>query len=425
MTVVTVATVEEAKGEIVLGPGDVITPLARDRAQELGVRITRSRGTAPASGMPVKAASSFARQIPPAGKGAARRAPLLQRPPPPDREPPSGSLHRRGKPLPAAVRETLPYAAKPRTTESPLRVAVVGAGHVGGMTALRLAESNIYSSVVLTDVVSGLPQGLALDMWHSAALRRFNTRIEGTNDIAGIANAEILVVTAGRARQPGMSRADLTGVNGEIIKNVANAIRTHAPRAIVVVVTNPVEEMTHLMTMHTGFAPERVVGMAGVLDTARFCSLVGLTGVAKPEDVHALALGSHGPEMVIPLSQATANGVPLENLLDASTLSAIVERTRDSGAEVVKLLEKGSAYFAPAESVAAMAKAIALDTKEVMAACVQSKGVYGLVDTRVGLPARLGRSGVLEIVRVEMRPEELRALREAAERIAGRIRELG
>jgi malate dehydrogenase len=240
-----------------------------------------------------------------------------------------------------------------------------------------------------------------------------------------VADAEFIVVTAGRARQPGMSRADLTGVNAEIVKGVASAIRAHAPNAIVVVVTNPLEEMTHLMASHTGFAPERVIGMAGVLDTARFCALVGLTGIAKPEEVCAFALGSHGPEMVIPLSQASANGKSLEQLLDGETLAAIVERTRDSGAEVVKLLQKGSAYFAPAESAAAMVRAMALDTGEVLAACVQSQGAYGLVDTRVGLPVRLRRNGVAEIVQMELRPDELKALREAAERIAARIRELG
>jgi malate dehydrogenase len=293
------------------------------------------------------------------------------------------------------------------------------------MTALRLAECNLFSRIVLTDIVPGLAEGLALDMWHSAGLRRFTTRLEGSSDLAAVADAEFIVVTAGRARQPGMSRADLTGVNAEIVKGVASAIRAHAPNAIVVVVTNPLEEMTHLMASHTGFAPERVIGMAGVLDTARFCALVGLTGIAKPEEVRAFALGSHGPEMVIPLSQASANGKSLEQLLDGETLAAIVERTRDSGAEVVKLLQKGSAYFAPAESAAAMVRAMALDTGEVLAACVQSQGAYGLVDTRVGLPVRLRRNGVAEIVQMELRPDELKALREAAERIAARIRELG
>ena len=222
-----------------------------------------------------------------------------------------------------------------------------------------------------------------------------------------------------------MSRTDLTGVNAEIIRDVAQAIKLHAPQAVVVVVTNPLEEMTHLTAKVTGFPPQRVIGMAGVLDSARFCALVGLTGVAKPGEIRALALGSHGAEMVIPVSQATARGVPLEQLLQVDQLRAIVERTRDSGAEVVKLLQTGSAYFSPAESAAHMVQGMVSGSTEIIAACVQSRGAYGLVDTRVGLPVRLGRGGVAEIVELGLRPEERAALREAAERIAARIKELG
>ena len=262
-------------------------------------------------------------------------------------------------------------------------------------------------------------------MWHSAALRAFTSRLAGSTDLNAVAGADFVVVTAGRPRQPGMSRTDLTGVNAAIISGVADAIRTHAPRAIVVVVTNPLEEMTHLLTARTGFPPQRVIGMAGMLDTARFCALVGLTGVARPQDVRAFALGSHGAEMVIPLSQATAGDRPLESLLDRDTLSAIVERTRDSGAEIVKLLQKGSAYFSPADSAAAMVLTMAADRKDLMAACVQSGGAYGTADTRVGLPVRLGRNGVEEIEELKLRTEELAALRAAAVSIAGRIKELG
>jgi malate dehydrogenase len=408
VSAITAADVERAKGEIVIGPRDVVTPLARDRAKELGVRITVSHAAAAAGPTAVSPGA-----MPVVSAGA---------PGPP---PHSGALHRRGAPVAPALRPAQGATGSADGAESRPRVAVVGAGHVGGMTALRLAESNLFSRIVLIDVVPGLAAGLALDMWHSAGLRRFTTRIEGTVELAAVAGADFIVVTAGRARQPGMSRADLIGVNAEIIKGVAAAICTHASGAVVVVVTNPLEEMTHLMAQHTGFAPERVIGMAGVLDSARFCALVGLTGVARPEEVSAFALGSHGPEMVIPLSRATAAGRPLEQLLDAGTLAAIVERTRESGAEVVKLLQKGSAYFSPAESAAAMVRAMALDGGEVLAACVQSRGAYGLADTRVGLPVRLRRAGVSEIVQIELRPEELQALREAAERIAARIRELG
>jgi malate dehydrogenase len=427
MTAVTAADVERAQGEIVIGPRDVVTPLARDRAKELGIRITVSGAS------PIPAAKQAPVALPardnampstPVAKPLARtQSPLRAVPAAPG--PNSGALYRRGAPVAPVLHPAPIDTASIAVADTRPRVAVVGAGHVGGMTALRLAECDLFSRVVLADIVPGLADGLALDMWHSAGLRRFTTRVEGTVDLAGVADAEFVVVTAGRARQPGMTRADLTGVNAQIITGVAGAIRAHAPNAVVVVVTNPLEEMTHLMASHTGFAPERVIGMAGVLDTARFCALVGLTGVARPQDVHAFALGSHGPEMVIPLSQASANGVPLEQLLTADTLAGIIERTRGSGAEVVKLLQKGSAYFSPAESAAAMVSAMVLDTGEVQAACVQSQGTYGLVDTRVGLPVRLRRRGVAQIVQLELRPEELSALREAAERIAARIRALG
>ena len=293
------------------------------------------------------------------------------------------------------------------------------------MTALRLAETSLFSRVTLVDIVPGLAAGLALDMWHSASLRGFTSRIEGSCELSALEGADYIVVTAGRPRQPGMSRTDLTGVNASIITAVAEEIRRRAPELVVVVVTNPLEEMTHLMARTTGFPAQRVIGMAGVLDSARFCSLVALTGVARPQDVSAIALGSHGPEMVIPLSQATVNGKPLEGVLPAAQIDAIVERARDSGAEVVKLLQKGSAYFAPAESVAAMVNDMVRESNRVQAACVQSGGAYGLEDTRVGLPVRLGRRGVREIVTLTLTTAEKAALAKAASSIATRVRELG
>jgi malate dehydrogenase len=301
---------------------------------------------------------------------------------------------------------------------------VVGAGHVGAMTALRLAESDLFSQVTLVDVLPGLAAGLALDMWHGAGLYGFSTRLAGSDDLAALAGAEYIVITAGKPRQPGMSRTDLTAVNAAIMASVCQGIRTHAPEATLVVVSNPLEEMTHLAAQHTGFPEERVLGMAGVLDSARFCALVGLTGKARPQDVRAVALGSHGPEMVIPLSQAFVGERPIETLLDAATLQAIVERARESGAEVVKLLQKGSAYFSPAESAASMVRAMVRDSGEVLAACVRSRGAYGAVDTRVGLPVRLHRRGLKEIVSLPLRPAEHQALQQAAARIAARITEL-
>jgi malate dehydrogenase len=293
------------------------------------------------------------------------------------------------------------------------------------MTALRLAETSLFSRVVIVDIVPGLAAGLALDMWHSSGLRGFTTRIEGSTDLSALEGASYVIVTAGRPRQPGMSRTDLTGVNAETVRGIADGIRRYAPNSVVVVVTNPLEEMTYLMAKRTGFPSKRVIGMAGVLDSARFCSLIALEGIARPQDVDAIALGSHGAEMVIPLSLATANGRPIEELIAKDRLAAIVERARDSGADVVKLLQKGSAYFSPAESAASMVAAMVRGGSRMIAACVQSGCAYGVADTRVGLPVRLDTNGVKEIVTLSLRPDEQAALAEAARNIAKRISELG
>lgn len=416
MKMLTASDIEGAGPRLVLGKGDRLTPLARDRAKELGVELVYAEsvpaGAAP-SAMPatlvapaaVRALSEPARAVPPPSAGT--RLVL----------PPSGAMYRRNALGPG-------FAAMGAGPRHRPKAAVVGAGHVGAMTALRLAESNLFSSVVLVDVVPGLAAGLALDIWHGAGLYGFSTTLEGSDDLAVLSGSDYIVITAGKARQPGMSRTDLTAINAAIIEGVCKAIRIHAPESTVVVVTNPLEEMTHLAARYTGFADERVIGMAGVLDTARFCSLVALTGQAKPQEVRALALGSHGPEMVIPLSQAFVRDKPIESVLDAETLKGIVERTRESGGEVVKLLQKGSAYFSPAESAVTMVRAMVLDSGDVLAACVRSRMAFGVRDTRVGLPVRLGPRGAKEIVTLALRSDEQRALQEAAARIAVRIDEL-
>jgi malate dehydrogenase len=304
-------------------------------------------------------------------------------------------------------------------------VAVLGAGHVGSIATQRLAESGLFGQVALIDVVDGLAAGIALDLWHGAALAGFDTPITGSADVAGLAGADYVVLTAGKARKPGMTRTDLTQANAEIVGPLAEAIARYAPSAVIVVVTNPLEEMTHLAQQRSGFPAARVLGMAGVLDTARFAALVGLTGVCRPDEVVAYALGSHGPEMVIPLTQATARGRPLAELLDGDTLAAITDRTRDSGAEVVSLLKTGSAYFAPGQSAARMVAAMASGSPEIMACAVVPEGQYGLRDTRVGLPVRLGPAGLAEIVTLDLDRAELAALSTAAENLRQRIRQVG
>lgn len=431
MKFITATDVESAGRRLVLGKGDRLTPLAHDRAKELSVEMVTEEAQreatpsvrAPAvSSLPAAVAATSAVQCtmqPEAdpSKVSASGA-IAYRHPSRFVPSPSGAMYRRNALGPGVIDRVSKREDRPKA-------AVVGAGHVGAMTALRLAESDLFSKVTLVDVVPGLAAGLALDMWHGAGLYHFSTRLAGSEDFATLADAEYVVVTAGKPRQPGMSRTDLTGVNGTIIESVSTAIRTYAPRSTVVVVTNPLEEMTHLSAVYTGFPEDRVLGMAGVLDSARFCSLVALTGRAKPEEVRAVALGSHGPEMVIPLSQAFIRDQLIESVLDSASLKAIVERTRDSGGEVVKLLQQGSAYFTPAESAAAMVRAMAYDSGEVLSACVRSRGAYGTSDTRIGLPVRLGRCGVKEIVHLRLRPEELSSLHEAALRIAARIQEIG
>jgi malate dehydrogenase len=429
MTVITAETVERASGELIVAKGDVITPLARDKAAELGITIRQatSNGLVITPPRHMNAAQVNANLTPP-------RLPVPPVAPLQKGNVPattqlgafSGALYRRGAPLPSAM---APIAASravaPTNRTGRPRAAVIGAGHVGATTTLRLVETSLFEDVTMIDIVEGLAEGLALDMWHSAGLRGFTTRVKGASDLSALADVDYIVMTAGRPRKPGMSRTDLTAVNAQIIEGVAAKIRQYAPNAVVVVVTNPLEEMTELMCRRTGFPPERVIGMAGVLDSVRFCSLVALTGIAGPGEVDALALGSHGPEMVIPLSLATAKGRPLKGQIPDVELDAIVERARNSGGEVVGLLKTGSAYYAPADSAAMMVRHMVTGDKKLIAACVQSRGAYGLSDTRVGLPVRLGPGGVAEVVEVAMTADERAALRKAADSIAARIAELG
>ena len=434
MSVITATVVEKANGVLRIGPADIVTPLARDRAKELGIRL--ERGPSPAAGgestttqrvvyngsvPPRRIAAPTTYGPPVRSSPPVRGAPATSDAPPP--LPRSGALYRRGAYGPRGARVIRGPRVQAIADARP-RVVIVGAGHVGASAALQLAEGDRFSQVMLVDIVPGLAAGLALDIWHGAGVRGFTTRVEGSDDMLAVAGADIVIVTAGQPRKPGMSRTDLTAANAAIVRSIAPSIAQHAPSAVVVVVTNPLEEMTHLMCETTGFPNERVVGMGGLLDAARFRSLVGLTGVVRPEDVRALALGSHGAEMVIPLSQASANGTPLEELIDRPTLDAIVERTRESGAEVTKLLQTGSAFFSPAASIAEQVDAILGDTGAVVSACVRSRGSYGTVDTYLGLPVKLGRDGVREIVALRLREDELRALRTSAKAIDARIKSI-
>ena len=305
-----------------------------------------------------------------------------------------------------------------------MKITIVGSGFVGQTTAMRVLQKGLADEVVLTDIVEGLPQGLALDLKESSPIERFEPHIVGTNDYADAAGSDVVVITAGFPRQPGMSRMDLLGKNAGIMKDVIGQIAPSSPDAIVIVVTNPLDEMTFLAADASGFPKERVMGMAGVLDSARLRYFIAEELGVSPLVVEAMTLGSHGDAMVALPRHATVDGRPLPELVDQPTLDRLFQRTRDGGAEIVALLKKGSAYYAPSASITQMVAAIANDTHQVLPVCAWATGQYGIDDVYVGVPAKLGRGGVEEIVELDLSDEELAALRAAAEGIRAKCADL-
>ena len=298
-----------------------------------------------------------------------------------------------------------------------MKITVVGAGKYGSTTVQRIAEKGICDEVVMTDIVEGLPQGLALDMMQSRSIEGFETRVTGTNTYDETAGSSICVVTAGLPRKPGMSRMDLLEVNAKIIRSVAEQFCPASPDAVVIVVTNPLDEMTYLFREVSGFPAERVLGQAGMLDTARFKHFVAEELGVSPLDVEAITLGSHGETMVPVPSRVTVKGKPLTELADAGTIERVVQRTRDGGAEIVALLKTGSAYYAPSSAAVAMVAAVAQDSGAVMPACAWLTGQYGIEGVYLGVPAKLGAVGVQEVVELPLADDEVAALREAAEAV--------
>ena len=305
-----------------------------------------------------------------------------------------------------------------------MKITVVGSGFVGQTTAMRVLQKGLADEVVLTDIVEGLPQGLALDLKESSPIERFEPHIVGTNDYADVAGSDVVVITAGFPRQPGMSRMDLLGKNAGIMKDVIGRIAPSSPDAIVIVVTNPLDEMTFLAAEASGFPKERVMGMAGVLDSARLRFFIAEELGVSPLVVEAMTLGSHGDAMIALPRHATVDGRPLPELVDQPTLDRLFQRTRDGGAEIVALLKKGSAYYAPSASITQMVAAIANDTHQVLPVCAWATGQYGIDDVYVGVPAKLGRGGVEEIVELDLSDDELAALRAAAEGIRAKCADL-
>lgn len=304
------------------------------------------------------------------------------------------------------------------------KVTVVGAGKYGATTVQRLAAMDLVDEIVMTDIVEGLPQGLALDINQSRPVEKYRTLVVGTNDYAETAGSDVVVITAGLPRKPGMSRMDLLEVNAKIVKEVTEQVIKYSPDATLVVVTNPLDHMTTLAAEVSGLPRNKVLGQAGILDSSRLAHFLSeATGVDILE-IDALTLGSHGPTMVSVPSQCTVAGRPLTDYLSDEEIEEILERTRNGGAEIVGLLKTGSAYYAPSSAAARMVAAIINDEGATLPVCAWVSGEYGINDVYLGVPARLGRNGVEEIVVLPLTDDELAALVAAAASIKENVDEL-
>ena len=304
------------------------------------------------------------------------------------------------------------------------RVTVVGSGKYGSMTALRIAEYDIVDSVVMTDIVDGLPQGLALDMNQSRYVEKFSTKISGTNKYEDTHDSDVVVITAGLPRKPGMSRMDLLEVNAKIVTDVTNSIMKYSESPTIVVVTNPLDQMTTLVSEISGLPKNKVIGQAGVLDTSRFAYFISEKLNVNMNDVEALTLGSHGETMVPVPSQCRVNGKLLTEILSKDEIDELVQKTSNGGAEIVALLKTGSAYFAPSSAAATMVKSIVSDANDVMPACSWIKGEYGISDVYLGVPTKLGKNGVTEVVELELNNDELTDLKNASDAVKDKVKEL-
>jgi malate dehydrogenase len=296
------------------------------------------------------------------------------------------------------------------------KVSVIGAGNVGAEVARRIAEKNL-ADVVLLDILEGIPQGKALDILQAGPIVGYNSKVSGTNDYADIKDSEIVVITAGLARKPGMSRDDLLKKNSEIIRSASEKIKEFAPESIILVVTNPLDTMTYLAWKTSGFKNQRVLGMAPLLDLARMATFIAMELSVPATDVKATVLGAHGDLMVPVVSKTTVAGKAVSQLLPKDRINRIIDRTRNGGAEIVSFLKTGSAYYAPSAAAAHMAETILKDKKEVIPASVLAQGEYGLKDLYIGLPAKLGKNGVEEIIEIDLTGSEKEALKNSAEAI--------
>ncbi len=305
-----------------------------------------------------------------------------------------------------------------------MKITVIGAGNVGATTAQRLVDRRLANEIVLVDVLEGIPQGKALDMYESTPVELADVRVTGSNGYDETAGSDIVVITAGIARKPGMSRDDLMNTNSAIVKGCAEAAAAKSPNAIFIVVSNPLDVMTYV-AMKSGRLPrQRVFGMAGVLDTARFRSFIALELNVSVEDVTAFVLGGHGDSMVPLPRYSTVAGIPITELLPQASIDRLVKRTRDGGIEIVNFLKTGSAYYAPSSAVAQMVEAIVYDRKRILPCAAYLQGEYGITNTFAGVPVKLGRKGIEEIIQIKLNADEQAALTKSANDVAAQIAKL-
>ena len=297
------------------------------------------------------------------------------------------------------------------------KITVVGAGNVGATAAQRIAEKELARHVVMVDVAEGVPQGKGLDQYQSAPIEGFDSLVIGSNGYEESAGSDIVVITAGIPRKPGMSRDDLVNTNAGIMKAVCEQVRNTSPNAIVIVVSNPLDVMCYVAKKITGFPRERVIGMAGVLDTARYCAFLAMAMDVSVKDIRAMVLGGHGDTMVPLVSYTSVSGIPVTQLLDKPTLDAIVQRTRDGGAEIVKYLKTGSAYYAPSAGAVQMVEAIVNDQKRILPCAAWLDGEYGMSGLFLGVPCKLGRNGLEKVIEVTLSADERAALEKSAQAV--------
>ena len=303
------------------------------------------------------------------------------------------------------------------------KISIIGAGAVGATAAQRIAEKEL-GDVVLTDIVEGLPQGKSLDLLESGPLSGYDSNITGTNDYRDIEGSDVVVITAGIARKPGMTREDLLKINTKIITDVSQNIKRYAPGSVVITVTNPLDIMTYVTMKTTGFEPNRVFGMSGALDSGRFAAFIALELGCSVRDIYAMVLGGHGDTMVPIPRFTTVSGIPITELMQGSTIKQLVDRTINGGAEIVNLLKTGSAFYAPSAAVTNMVEAIIKDTKRILPVCAYLNGEYGKKDIYLGVPVKLGMRGIEEIIELELTGEEKKALDMSAEAVKAGIASL-